>query len=366
MNIFIIIAPVVLTAAVLGIGVTPAMAQSNEEMEPVRIPGGVAQADGDLGFVENATGGIDALNLANGDRLWTADTVTRPILATAERLYALDAGSDFSHSVRVAALDTKTGQRVLLSEPIKLPVPIPAGSDAAHHRIWRVHTRAGELVLSWQAQGRYVGGAAAPAEIREQAARMVAGSARIDSKTGKLLSPPGTESVAAHSAAAPEAIARDVEAVRRDAIWVGPMDQSRWCALTIDEGVKDEALVLTTWDPAKQKGGVKRELIRGSGITPLVTEDRHHVLIRSDEGGKPSPGGVSWTVYSLEDGRKLPHSVVLAPSATEPTILGDRLFAVLSPTRQSGSRTLLAVDLKSGRTMWTHPISGRAAQPARP
>jgi len=84
------------------------------------LPCGVADAGGRTGFVANAHGGIDAVDLATGDLLWDADGAKRPALAEDDRLYAWAPVK--SAGLRVLAFDRAKGGRPLLeSEPASFP-----------------------------------------------------------------------------------------------------------------------------------------------------------------------------------------------------------------------------------------------------
>jgi hypothetical protein len=59
-----------------------------EFMEPVLIPGGVADAQGKIGYLANPKGGIDAVDLKSGNLLWHSAAASYPLLVHEKRLYA--------------------------------------------------------------------------------------------------------------------------------------------------------------------------------------------------------------------------------------------------------------------------------------
>src|SRR5690242_2990887 len=84
-------------------------------VRPVSLPGGVANDR--TGFVTNATGGIDALDLETGKTLWTTKEASRPLVAFKEGLAAQANGpQDRPNSIRVVVLDLRDGKRRRESE----------------------------------------------------------------------------------------------------------------------------------------------------------------------------------------------------------------------------------------------------------
>src|SRR5258708_6523493 len=101
-------------AAFAGIGYT-----QEKKAATQRLPGeGNADPAGKIGFFPGKTGGIDALDLATGKLLWSSIDANRPLVASADRLFA-QAGD--TNQVRVLVIDTtKQGKLAVESQPIKL------------------------------------------------------------------------------------------------------------------------------------------------------------------------------------------------------------------------------------------------------
>src|SRR5262245_36609293 len=152
----------------------------------VRLPCGVADSGGRTGYVANANGGIDALDLVTGDLLWTTRNARRPLLLLGDKLCAL--GSVQPARFRVVLLEvTQKGRPVLTSEWVTFPewVHLGGGPGASFVEDWRVER--GELVLTWEARAWYVGKVVRPAPAVEAAARKHAsGVVRVDLETGQV------------------------------------------------------------------------------------------------------------------------------------------------------------------------------------
>ena len=131
---------------------------------PLALPGGsVADPDGKVGFVPNTAGGIDALDLASGKLLWDTKEAPRPLLATADRLFAQAPIGGKANQVRFVVLDTtRKGKRLVESQPLSFPGWVSV--SVAHGRSFGSTGRldGDALLLIWQARSWYAGGAGRP------------------------------------------------------------------------------------------------------------------------------------------------------------------------------------------------------------
>jgi hypothetical protein len=149
--------------------------------------GGVFDPAREVGYVPNPAGGIDALDLATGQLLWTREAVPGPLLATADRLYAQAPVKERANQVRVLALDTtQKGKVVRESEPITFPEWVMVG--VAYGRSFRSTACLEQetLYLVWEARAWYAGGAAPPPEVERAARKEASGVAHIDLKSGRV------------------------------------------------------------------------------------------------------------------------------------------------------------------------------------
>lgn len=156
---------------------------------PVALPGGgVAEPDGKVGYVPNPSGGIDALNLADGTRLWDTREAPRPLLATADRLFVQAPVRGKANQVRILVLDaTQKGKRLLESQPVTFADWVSVG--VTYGRSFALAARLdgeGGLLLTWTARSWYAGGARPTPEIERRARRAASGVAHVDLKTGRV------------------------------------------------------------------------------------------------------------------------------------------------------------------------------------
>jgi hypothetical protein len=162
------------------------VAQKNKPPTLHALPGnGVTDSGGKTGFFPNASGGIDALNLATGKVLWSSKEANLPLIVTPRHLFALEGSKN---QLRVIKIDTgkKPGQR-LFASPL-IPLPNWASVDTAYGRSFRSSVRSdgNGLFLIWEARAFYAGGAAPPPDLVARETKYQNGVERIDINTGKI------------------------------------------------------------------------------------------------------------------------------------------------------------------------------------
>jgi hypothetical protein len=176
----LVIALLLLTASGL-------QAQDSGGLAPIALPGGgVADPPGKFGYVPSKDGGIDAIDLASGKVLWTTRDANRPLLATADRLFAQAPVSGKANQVRIVVFDAlKKGKKLEISEPIPFPdwVSVAVTYGRSFASTARLHAK--RLVYVWEARGWYAGGARPTPEIERAARKSAAGVIQLDLASNK-------------------------------------------------------------------------------------------------------------------------------------------------------------------------------------
>lgn len=157
---------------------------------PIAFPGGLADPAGRVGYVANATGGIDALDLDSGEARWSTEAASRPLLALDDRLVCQAFVKGRKNALQVVVLDAATGGVLLRSEAAILPDWVDVTATGESFR-WSVRLEGDTLVYRWEAQARYRGGAPPPPEVLARATKDAAGVARISLSTGRIQVEPG-------------------------------------------------------------------------------------------------------------------------------------------------------------------------------
>jgi hypothetical protein len=364
--------PLLLGAPVLA---APAPAASGA---PLSIPGGVADPAGKTGYVANDKGGIDALDLATGELLWSTREAPRPLIAFGNKLAAQAPVEGKANQVRVVVLDASAkGRRLLESDPVAFPDWVSVG--LTHGRSFRSDARLGKggLLLRWEANAFYAGGAAPTPQILEAARKHAAGTARIDLESGRVknLEP---DEVPADGPKLPAGL----EKVVSRQYWTG----SDWktaplvaggvlAALDVQGGGKDQKMTLERWDLATGKALEPVELLKGPELWPQVSPDGRHVFVHEALVKEQlPPGDYAWWVFSLETGRRV-GKFPFEPGSIDLTVIGPRAYYAVNVPRKGPPRPLpvmeqprrlKAVDLASGKVAWERPIEGQRSLPPLP
>jgi hypothetical protein len=329
------------------------------------LPCGVADPGGRTGFVANAHGGIDALDLATGELLWQIDGAKRPALADDDRLFAWAPAKP--NGLRILAFKRQEGGRRLMeSEPVLFPEWVrvedgPGHSLTAH---WRLEK--GRLILDWEARSWYSGGHATP-QAEAENRRYADGQVRIDVETGKV------ETASAERQNSPVRLPKELEkAVFR---WQGPVGDAH-AALVLEGSDGQQRLSLWSWDAEKTQA--PKELFMGKRVRTLPTLDNRFLCLREaapspdQEPGPQESKNYGWSIFAVAGGERI--AWIPYEAGTEGVaVAGPRAYGIVAGAFKGPldkpfirPRILKAYDLKTGKPLWEHPVEGKACLPPAP
>jgi outer membrane protein assembly factor BamB len=322
------------------------------------LPGGVTDAARARGFVANATGGVDALDLETGKVLWTSKDASKPLAVVGDHLLARDAAG--GNVIRIVYIDLADGKKVKESDPIVFPAWVTAvegnGGGRSFHSSARLDK--GDLLIPWQANTSYWGGRAPTPEMLKAATHNGSGAARIDVESGKVEMldkdpgpPPSTP----------------VSKLLEKAVAVGDFAVA---VETETAGDKIQKVVLKRWDLKTEKPLDPVTLAEGGVYQAAAVPAAAVVLIRRTDP-RPVSEEPTWDAYSLETGK--PAGKFLYESGTEDiTVVGPRAYYVVKgalkgpPFGAVLPRTLKAVDVKTGKRLWETALEGERLPPPPP
>ena len=149
-------------------------------------PGVIIHPDRQLAYVMSAKG-VDALDLARGERVWTSPRAAKP-LGFARKLVICQAEqTGFSNELRIVALDGKSGNEVVagtIALPAGVVVSLDAGSTSSF--VARACPLLNNVIVYWRYSRRRT-----PSEgPSERPASDVLGACRMVLATGKMSSYP--------------------------------------------------------------------------------------------------------------------------------------------------------------------------------
>ncbi len=332
------------------------------------LPCGLADATGRTGYVASASGGIEAIDLMTGHVLWTSNEAQVPLLVADQRLYA-QAGTK-RNRLRIFVYDlNQRGEVLLESDPVVLPGWVITGEAPGHSFKAGWDLEQGVLVLNWQARAWYRGKEKPTPQLEAAARRQGEGKVRIDLTSGKVQHFP-VEPVPV--TLGPTVPAKDLE--KKAIRWQGPV-AGQYKAV-IQESHKDQQkLVLLSWDRTGVANAPPRELIHGKQVTLLPTLDERLLCVREVQTSPDQRGAnndrerYAWTLIKLET-VEVVGRVTFEPATQAMIVIGPRLF-VLQGGPITGSltqpvestRMLKAIDLRSGKMLWQHPIASKTVYP---
>ena len=348
-----------------------------ELAQPVFLPRGVADPGGRTGYVTNAAGGIDALDLLTGEQLWSTAVGSRPLALVGNRLAAQRPRQEKTNALEIVVLDvTQQGTLVLISDPVVFPEWVSVAPATEESFTYRIFIDDHHLLLDWHARGRYQGGAAPPPQILAQATQDATGTARIHLETGQVEMLPHTPHAAAHL---PEGLQHVTSrpylagSSWQTEAWIASKKLS---AFVSKESEGREALYLMTWDVSTGQAHEPILLVTGKALVPYVTPEGRYLFIHPEVPPAPQPAeNQAWWVFSAETGQPLA-TLSYEPGAQEACVVGARVYYLVegpSPPLASGGavlpRTLKARELASDQVLWERPLQGRRVSkppPLRP
>lgn len=341
----------------------------NDQIKPIFLPGGVAGPDKRAGYVSNTSGGIQALDLAQGELIWRSELTASPLIVRENDLAALKrAVPEKENALQVVLLDRNDQGKLLLeSDAIIFPDWVSAAIRTTESFGYSARLEGDDLLLEWEAQARYRGGAPPPAYIQAQAKRAATGIARIDLKTGKVrMLPAESRREIELPGALQESTMFSYQIGTSDTWETEPwgVDEKMAAAITGEIDEEEQALQLQRWNPATGKAQKAVALVKGLALVSYVTPDGCYLFIHSEMPTASSPGAKTpWWLFSVATGKQL--AVLDYEQGTrEACVLASKVYYIVDdppPALRSDGEilrsTIKALDIVSGRLLWQHLLS---------
>jgi hypothetical protein len=338
---------------------------------PIHLPAGIADPTCRTGFFAGATGGIEALDLANGKMLWQTHEAQRPLLLDGDHLLA-QAGTK-RNRLRILRLNVKrNGECDFESDPIVFPAWVVTGEAQGHSFSARWRLVKNQLVLDWEASAWYAGNARPTSEEEQAARKHASGVAYIDLRTGQIEILPAEKKLLP-ATPPPPTLPDHLE--KKALRWQGLVGQY-WKVLVLEEEREEQRLVLHSWDRQSETEQQPKELLRGKRLLVRPTLDEQVLCLREantspDERGSlmPKKSPSWWSLYSVQTGESLGR-ILDEPGMHAIAVRGKRVFYVM-PGALRGTldqpnvqpQILRAIDLTSGKKLWEHPVAGKLLAP---
>jgi hypothetical protein len=334
-------------------------------------------------YVANPAGGIDALNQATGQCLWSTGAASVP-LALSGGILAAQASAE-GPSLKVAVLDvTREGKLLSVSDPVVFPdwVSVPPALGKSFQAEGRIEE--GDLLLEWEANSRYARGIppSGPTgrgrDPEDPFKKDAAGVARISLKTGSVSMLPPDKPLPIPAVRLPKELlhcsveaslpqrTRDGLVISGDILVGLEIQRTGEPAPPRKQATAKETLshlLLRRWKLADGEPLEPVELSSGVSFSATLLPREGYILV-SPATQEPVPAENCFQVLSLQSGRpvgQFPNLSHLRGRA----VVGTRAYAIVEDTRVRGNgpvhtfpRTLKAFDLESARPLWERAIAG--------
>jgi hypothetical protein len=333
------------------------------------IPSGILDPAGQTAFVANDRGGVDSLDVETGRLLWRSREAQRPLVVLGDRLYA-HAFADSHESYLVALNLLNGGECILESEAIVFPDWVRAHD--AHDRSFAAQwlLTGDHLVLSWRARAWYGGPEKLAPKCLEAFAREAAGRVRIHRSSGHVEVLP-VEVVPEPPLVLPAGLEKS--SLR----WWGRVG-GQLKVLVLHENTNSQKLIFGSWDAATGKATGARELLQGARLMVLPAIDQRFLCLRDalpspDITAIKAPGEKHhWHIVSVDTGETIGR-VPYRTGTQAFAVVGSRAFFLEAGPLRSRldkpfvhPRKLLVVDLRTGKSLWEHPVEGKVFAPPPP
>jgi hypothetical protein len=307
------------------------------------IPNGVTDPEGKVGYLTNpeGLGGIDAVNLADGKVLWSTKDATRPIALLGRKLVAQHAGI---RTLTIVVLDTADrGKTLLEAKPLPFPDWVSVYNTWGRRFSSEAWLDGNDVIVKWEAHGFYQGGLTLPPELYKSYIKDASGYDRVSLDSGKVDVLEGRPPVRPTLK-----LPKELADVARGGVVIG----SKVAVTAVEPAGQEQKLVLKSWELATARANEPVVLFQGKELQVESVEGGRQVLVR-----QPVPGDDDWRLFSLDTGKQVarfPHE----PGTGWLDVAGPRAFYAVHgtqgkyPPEFTDTKTLKAVDLKTGKVIW--------------
>ena len=326
----------------------PALAVDSDRI----VPGAIT--DGTTIYLMRPGGGIEGIDASSGTVTWSSSAADMPLALRGDRLVALsDAREPGRLQLTVIGIDDRQVGPMTLGVPATVLGSIDDGLGRSLHL--EPLDRDGTSYVRWT-QRQYWTSPIPPGPDDAQLVE-TAGAARLD------LNAPVAEAI--DPSRIPEATEELPAQVRAEATawWYAPVTIDG--VVTATEELRTASgqrrLVLRRWDAQTGEALDNIELSVRNYVVHQRSADARHVLVVERSGASPD-GEYTWHVHDALTGAEVGGFVSFL-SAQPFVVTGQVLVhpTVPSEFRQGESmveqpRSLVGIDLKSGRELWRRPL----------
>lgn len=315
---------------------------TNSYQTPVFIPRGVSNENGTIGYISNYAGGIDSIDLTNGNFLWRTDSASYPLIVWKNSLVAFRRIEKDKTFIEIIVLDSNQQVSPLFtSKPIEFPAEVDLNSQEDIFSL-QVYLDFQTLILIYSVQPLYRGGAA-PQYQRGQTNKVKQGKISVNLITGQseINLSDGIDDF--HPQTRPPSQGKDFYEIET---WkIG----EKAAALLGDFSDGKSVIYLQFWNSETLQNYHLTRLMEGEGLVTRKTLDGLFVLIHSETERSSAE---KWKIFSVETGREIAVST-LENETKEVSVLFPQIFYLVEKNTISSTQILLkAKDSRTDLVLW--------------
>jgi hypothetical protein len=313
-------------------------------------PGVVVDPDRGEAYVMSPSGGIVAVDLAEGTPVWRTRKADKPLTVAGELLVGQAEAPGPGNTLRIVTLDTGSGQQVT-EAMVELPPGVQPMIASSLSRSFTAEARpeAGEAAVAWEFVERPVRGIPpGPMEVLPgEAPRAVSAAAR-----------PGARAPAPTGAPEPG----DEATVVRGAARIDPSSGTVTATEATRIPAAPEPPALPAAESAPTSDLEPDELLPGMPQPQFLSADGRHVLSSQRVADDPEWDKYLWTIFERDSGRRV--GELRTHLRYTPFFVVDTRVIYQTPpyARRQGRRMaqeplqLRAADLSTGAQVWSQPV----------
>ncbi len=330
---------------------TPGKSDFPDAVSPPPMPRGVATPDGRRAFFAGLDNTVQAIDVETGKRTWSVEIDGQPIAAANGQVVIMREASPGVLTMLV--LDETDGHEVGRCN-VTLPPGIDVSAASGQFGL-RPSILDDRLLVEWEAQSSYAGGAPPPTFVEDEAARRTTGTFECDLTAGHVRT--------AQSGAAEAPAPRTSWPYRLGGDW----HKSAWrvgeslATLELDRSGPQAALLLRTFAEDDESTARSSVIAESDAVEPTVTPDGRHVFVRLTV-----PPGEPWHIWDAIDHTEV-GIIDYQPGSEFPAVLDERAYYVAPTTSPTGTGyDMRAVDLVTGKVVWDLQLGAPAPRKITP
>ncbi|MCB0106635.1 MAG: hypothetical protein KDE53_12020, partial [Caldilineaceae bacterium] len=328
------------------------------EQSVLKIPHGIALPGEDRLYVTGMDEALHCLQLHRGNLLARADLAAVPLTAQHDTVIAWHSIYNQSNTLQLIALQMQEGGiHLIWEQTLALPAWVVVTTEETDGFLVEATIQNGELLVTWEAHGRYRGGAPPPAQVEAAATQVARHVVHLDLQRGTVRSEQAVPLPARETATVPPVTSpQRVVPYRRDATWETQpwaVDASQAHLVTTADGT---GIVLVHTErsgtaKAADTNGTKivREitLTDDAAATATVTPDGRYLFVHT-----PTDADLPWRLFAAASGELLAR-FPFEEGTTEVAVVDQLiLYLVVEEVGTAAQETLCCRALTTGERRW--------------